>query len=133
LVTRGLVSLTIPVCALLAVFVALGAAGEWRTLLQAMYGTPFGVTDAVFGRDVGYYVFTLPAIEMLAGLLFGLLVITPIAIVLPIHLSGARSSARRMASPSAAGADASGVPGRAVAAGDGHSHPLRADSGVAVR
>ena len=76
LVTRGLGSLTIPVCALLAVFVALGAAGEWRTLLQAMYGTPFGVTDAVFGRDVGYYVFTLPAIEMLAGLLFGLLVIT---------------------------------------------------------
>jgi hypothetical protein len=87
LVTRGLGSLTIPACALLAVFVALSAAGEWRTLLQAMYGTSFGVTDAVFGRDVGYYVFTLPAIEMLAGLLFGLLVITLIAIVLPIHLA----------------------------------------------
>ena len=87
LVTRGLGSLVIPACALLAVFIALSAAGQWRTLLQAMYGTPFGVTDAVFGRDVGYYVFTLPAIELFAGLLFGLLVITLIAIVLPIHLT----------------------------------------------
>ena len=41
---------------------------------------------AVFGRDVGYYVFTLPAIELFTGLLFGLLVITMIVVVLPIHL-----------------------------------------------
>ena len=86
LVARGIDWLVLPAAALLALFVALGAAGQWRTLLQAVYGTPFGVTDPVFGRDVGYYVFTLPAIELVTGQLFGLLVITLLVVVLPIQL-----------------------------------------------
>jgi uncharacterized membrane protein (UPF0182 family) len=86
LLERGLGWLVLPATAILALFIALGAAGQWRTLLQAMYGTPFGVSDAVFGRDVGYYVFTLPAIELVTGLLFALLLITLVAVVLPISL-----------------------------------------------
>jgi len=83
---RGIEWLALPAAAVLSVLVALGAAGQWRTLLQAAYATPFGVSDPVFGRDVGYYVFTLPAIELVTGLLYGLLLLTLIAVVLPIHL-----------------------------------------------
>ena len=83
---RGIEWLALPATAVLAVLVALGAAGQWRTVLQAAYGTPFGTSDPVFGRDVGYYVFSLPAIELVTGLLYGLLLLTLIAVVLPIHL-----------------------------------------------
>ena len=86
LLERGIGWLVLPATALLALFIALGAAGQWRTLLQAMYGTRFGVTEPVFGRDVGYYVFTLPAIELLTGLVFSLLLITLAFVVVPLNV-----------------------------------------------
>ena len=86
LLARGLGWLALPATGFVALLFALAAAAQWRTLLQAAYGTRFGVADPVFDRDVGYYVFTLPAIELVAGLLFGLLLITLIIVVLPIHL-----------------------------------------------
>src|SRR5688572_7853799 len=85
LLARGVSWIALPAAALLASFVALGAAAQWRTVLQAAYATPFGVTDPVFGRDVGYYVFALPAIELVSGLIFGLLMLTLLLIV-PIYL-----------------------------------------------
>ncbi|HEX6059834.1 MAG TPA: UPF0182 family protein [Gemmatimonadaceae bacterium] len=54
----------VPLCALLAVFAALLAASEWRTLVQFYYRTPFGVADPIMGRDIAWYVFTLPALEL---------------------------------------------------------------------
>ena len=86
MLARGIDWLAIPVSLLLGLLVTLAAAGQWRLVLQAAYATPFGVTDPVFGRDAGYYVFTLPAIDLVTGLMFGLLMISLIAIVLPIHL-----------------------------------------------
>ena len=32
-------------------------------MLQAIYQTPFGIADPVFSRDIGFYVFTLPALS----------------------------------------------------------------------
>src|SRR5688500_9155697 len=40
------------------------AAEHYQTVLLAMYGVPFGKTDPVFGHDIGFYVYTLPAIEL---------------------------------------------------------------------
>ena len=57
--------LALPAAALLALLFALVVATEWRTLLQFLYRTPFGSVDAVFGRDIGYYVFVLPLLEAL--------------------------------------------------------------------
>ncbi|MEK7400772.1 MAG: UPF0182 family protein [Gemmatimonadota bacterium] len=52
---------------LVAIFVsliiAMASAGTWRDLAQFFYRTPFGVTDPVFGRDVAYYVFTIPMLQ----------------------------------------------------------------------
>ncbi|HEX2778068.1 MAG TPA: UPF0182 family protein, partial [Gemmatimonadaceae bacterium] len=44
-----------------------------------------GTTDPVFGRDVGYYVFTLPMFELATGAALGLIVIALLVILL-IHL-----------------------------------------------
>ncbi|HEX5830212.1 MAG TPA: UPF0182 family protein, partial [Gemmatimonadaceae bacterium] len=57
----------LPATAFLTLLLALGAAGWWRTALAFVYRQPFGVADPVFGRDVGYYVFTLPLIDELLG------------------------------------------------------------------
>ncbi|MCH7823707.1 MAG: UPF0182 family protein [Acidobacteria bacterium] len=40
-------------------------ARNYEQFLLAVYGVPFGVTDPVFGNDVGFYVFTLPALRLL--------------------------------------------------------------------
>ena len=59
--------LALPGTGVLALLFALGAATEWRTLLQFLYRTPFGSADPIFGRDIGYYVFVLPLLEAILG------------------------------------------------------------------
>ena len=53
----------LPVTLLIGLVLAIASAGQWRELAQFFYRTPFGVTDPVFGRDVMYYVFTVPMVE----------------------------------------------------------------------
>ena len=86
LLSRGIDWLALPASLLLGLLVALATAGQWRLVLQAAYATPFGVTDPVFGRDAGYYVFALPAIDLGTSVLYGLLLIALIAIAVPIYL-----------------------------------------------
>jgi len=54
-----------------AVSVAIGlyAGGRWETWLYFWYGTPFGSADPILGRDIGFYVFTLPLLELVHGML----------------------------------------------------------------
>ncbi len=61
-----------PVAIILGVFFGMGTSGMWSVVLQALNRTPFGVADPVFGRDVGYYVFSLPAISAVLGVLSSL-------------------------------------------------------------
>ena len=41
---------------------------SWELFQLFLYQVPFGVTDPVFGRDVGFYVFTLPFLELVEWL-----------------------------------------------------------------
>ncbi len=59
-----------------AVPCGLVASGGWLTVLRALHGTPFGTRDPIFGRDVGYYVFSLPLLEGGLALLFALVVLS---------------------------------------------------------
>jgi uncharacterized protein len=45
--------------------------GEWQDILVWMNSVPFGATDPVFHQDYSFFVFTLPAIDDLMGLLWG--------------------------------------------------------------
>nr|WP_257909979.1 UPF0182 family protein [Janibacter limosus] len=47
----------------------LAAAGQWQTRLLWRNGTSTGTTDAEFGRDVGYYLFSLPWWSFVVGFL----------------------------------------------------------------
>src|SRR5438105_5428165 len=71
-VTRLLRRLALPTALGLALLFGLGAAGGWLGVLQFLQRTPFGATDPIFGRDVGYYVFTLPLIAGALGLVTAL-------------------------------------------------------------
>src|SRR5204862_7371427 len=61
-VTRLVRRLALPTALGLALLFGLGAAGSWLGALQFLHRTPFGVSDAVFGCGVRYYVFTGPVI-----------------------------------------------------------------------
>ncbi|HEX3408858.1 MAG TPA: UPF0182 family protein, partial [Candidatus Binataceae bacterium] len=54
--------------ALLALFAAQGESGSWDTYLKALKGVPFGLKEPATGRDVGFFVFTLPLLQDLRDL-----------------------------------------------------------------
>ncbi len=50
-------------------FMGLTAVGSWEMILRFLYQVPFSTVDPLFGRDVAFYVFTLPALEWISSLL----------------------------------------------------------------
>jgi uncharacterized membrane protein (UPF0182 family) len=75
---------TRPVALLLALMLALGATAMWDTVLQFLDRSAFGTADPIFGRDIGWYVFTLPAISALLGVLRSLITLSLIVLV-PVY------------------------------------------------
>jgi hypothetical protein len=49
--------------ALLGLFAASGEASSWDTYLKGFYAAPFAHTDPAFGKNLAFYVFTLPLFE----------------------------------------------------------------------
>ena len=47
--------------ALLALLVAAAEAGNWGTFLRFLYHVPFGADDPLYDKDIGFYLFSLPA------------------------------------------------------------------------
>jgi uncharacterized membrane protein (UPF0182 family) len=70
--------------AVLAMFAAQGEAGSWDIYLKGLYGVPFGLSEPAFGRDIGFYVFTLPLLEELRDL-FLLIVFLAAAIAAAVY------------------------------------------------
>ena len=62
--------------ALLSLIFGLVAQGNWEVMLRFFNGQPFGITDPVFDREVGFYVFSLPFIHLLRGWFLSALIIT---------------------------------------------------------
>ncbi|MEG1641653.1 MAG: UPF0182 family protein [Synergistaceae bacterium] len=52
---------------------ALGVMGEWDTLLKFFNATEFGESDPLFGKDISFYIFSLPFYNYLKTWLQGLL------------------------------------------------------------
>jgi uncharacterized membrane protein (UPF0182 family) len=78
--------LLLPVVAVIAVFAGGRATASWDTLLQYLNAAPFGRVDPLFGRDLGFYLFELPAWRLFHGwataLVTGTLVLTAVVYVL---------------------------------------------------
>ena len=54
---------------LVALLAGLYAAGEWDVWMAWRNAVPFGQADPLLGRDVAFYVFTLPFLEFVRSLL----------------------------------------------------------------
>jgi uncharacterized membrane protein (UPF0182 family) len=88
---RSLTRVVVPIGLFVAFLFAVTAASEWMNVLQVTHRSSFGVADPVFGRDIGFYVFTLPAIAAVLGIIRGLLIFTIIASLF-LHLIRGRVS-----------------------------------------
>ena len=61
---------------LLAIIFGSVASGRWDQILLFLHAQPFGVTDPQFGRDIGFYVFDLEALQFIKGWAVGLSIMT---------------------------------------------------------
>ena len=52
------------IAALMALFLGVFASNEWLTWLQFQNAVPFDQPDPLFGRDIGFYIFALPFIDL---------------------------------------------------------------------
>ncbi len=59
-----------------AVLIGLYSASSWATWLYAIHGVPFGRTDPVLGRDIAFYVFQLPMLELVHGISLTTVILT---------------------------------------------------------
>ncbi|GAA5009765.1 hypothetical protein GCM10025734_53130 [Kitasatospora paranensis] len=64
------------------------SASQWRTWLLWVNGTPFGVKDSQFHRDVSFYAFELPWFEFLVGFAFSAVIVSLLAAALVHYLYG---------------------------------------------
>jgi len=65
----------------LAVIFGSVASSAWDTVLRFTNHASFGHTDPAFNRDIGFYIFTLPALRFAQGWLVGATVVTLLAVV----------------------------------------------------
>jgi uncharacterized membrane protein (UPF0182 family) len=87
--------LRLGVVAVLGLLVGLHGASQWRTYMLWRNQVPFGDQDAQFGRDIGFYVFSLPLQRAVFGwLLFTLLATTLLVAAEHWLLGGIQPAAR---------------------------------------
>ena len=72
-----------------AVLVGLGSTGNWNEALRFIYSVPFGVSDPIFHRDLGFYVFQLPFLRYIYSQVFFALFISLAAVVAFYYLGQA--------------------------------------------
>jgi uncharacterized membrane protein (UPF0182 family) len=83
-VTVALRRMSLPISLGLGLLAGFAGTAAWSAVLLAIYGTPFGIADPVFARDIGFYVFTLPALSTALGILVTLTILS-LAIVIPVY------------------------------------------------
>ena len=82
------------VVALVSLLIANYAGSQWETWLYFLNGTAFGKTDPILGRDIGFYVFTLPLLEMIQGMLY-FIIFLMVVVAVAAYVFGRRDWARR--------------------------------------
>ncbi len=76
------------IAALVALFLGIFASNEWLTWLQYRHAVPFGQTDPWLFRDVSFYVFTLPFLDLARNLALAVVVLSLIGSTAAYVVSG---------------------------------------------
>lgn len=69
-------------------FIGLNMSAAWLSVLQYLNQTAFGITEPIFGRDVSFYIFTLPVMSLLFQYIMAGLVLAGIGVLLIYTLTG---------------------------------------------
>src|SRR5207249_3273630 len=64
------------VAGVLAILVAAAEVSNWEVFLRFVYQVPYGQSDPLYGKDIGFYLFSLPAYVVLKNWLLLLLVLS---------------------------------------------------------
>src|SRR6476659_9760177 len=72
----------------IALICGLSAQSDWTTVQLWLHGGDFGTTDPQFNLDVGFYIFTLPMIQLVLGWLFVIISICFICVAVVQYLFG---------------------------------------------
>lgn len=73
---RMLERLALPIAIVVGFFIGVQCWSAWEVLLQYIYHVPFNQTDPVFGYDISFFFFKLPALEFISGVLLTLVLIS---------------------------------------------------------
>jgi len=65
-----------PASLIIGGFTGMLAWRSWDLFLRYWYQQPFGEADPIYGRDIGFYFFTLPVLDFASGALLGLGVVS---------------------------------------------------------
>ncbi|MGB2737215.1 MAG: UPF0182 family protein, partial [Candidatus Nanopelagicales bacterium] len=74
---RKPLAIIIPI--VMGLLAGIAASSEWRTWMMWRNQVPFGQTDAQFGMDIGFYMFTYPWLRFIVGFLFALTLLALLA------------------------------------------------------
>jgi hypothetical protein len=88
-VSRVVPGLLLAAALVVSLVTALSASAQWMTVLMALHAVPVGQADPLFGRDIGFYLFRLPAISAGLTLLVVLTTLSLLATVLIYAIGGA--------------------------------------------
>jgi uncharacterized membrane protein (UPF0182 family) len=77
------------VALVIGAFAGLSGWGSWETYLRFRHQVPFGETDPIFGRDIAFYFFTLPALDAVSEWLMLIAVVSLIGAALIYLIHGA--------------------------------------------
>jgi len=69
-------SLLIAAILILSLYIASQGSHQWHLLLRYLYQQPFGSTDPIYNRDIGFYLFSLPLYEFVRNGLIVLFVLS---------------------------------------------------------
>ena len=89
-ISQNTFNLLLMAAILIASFViASKGSNQWDMVLRYLYQEPFGTTDPIFNRDIGFYVFSLPLyIFIRNGVLLLFLLIAAVASLMPAVRAG---------------------------------------------
>jgi len=69
-----------------AAIAGIAASGGWLQFETLLHQVPFGTSDPVYGRDVAFYVFTLPVLQTMYDWLFGWLFVALLIVAVGYYL-----------------------------------------------
>lgn len=84
-------ALALPGAMLGGLLLGIGQTARWQELALFIHAQPFGQHDPVFGRDIGFFAFSMPLLEALRAYVLALLALTLVATLAVYGLRGAVS------------------------------------------